>query len=167
MVASGYPTDQVSVLQAVVSLLQANIPLLSENNTCFLSLDDMTDASERQAIYGTVAPVASSSFDESIFVGSAAVLEHSGVVVTVFSQLQLDRPDAAAETYADPSRGLLLLKKQILTVLAGAVLLDGAGNEILVSPMRPIGGSHPPRNSNQAARFSLTFTTDFVWNLDS
>jgi hypothetical protein len=62
------PTDQVTVLQAVVALIQAAIPSLAEDNTCFFSLDPSATPEERQNLYAVVTPL-NGQFDAELFAG--------------------------------------------------------------------------------------------------
>lgn len=170
---AGFPTDQVTVLNAVVALLQASVVMLSGNNTCFLSMHTDPIESQRQNLYASVAPM-SGQYDEGIFAGAArisgqssGVLEQTGVIVTVFSQMRLDRPDADSKMLTDETRGLLALKRQILSALSGRQLQDADGNNILTTVMRPINASHPGRAAEETGAFSVAFSTDFVWDLSS
>ena len=160
----GTPTDQVTVLQAVVTRLQSQIAKLHGDNLCFLSMDPEPIGEQRQNLYATVAPMGG-RFDDAISDGSGSVNELSGVVVTVWSGMRLDRADADALMMTDAARGLLTLKQQILKALSGYALLDHSGNKILVRPMRPINAGHPQRESEAKGSFSLSFSTDFIWNL--
>jgi len=163
---AGFPTDQITVLNAVVALLQASVSALAGDNLCFLSMHTDPIENYRQNIYATVAPM-SGRYDEDLFRGSGNAVEQSGVIVTVFSQMRLDRPDADTRMLTDETRGLLTLKKQILKALNAKQLQDGEGNNILTSVMRPINAGHPGRASEEMGTFSLAFATDFLWNLSS
>lgn len=162
---TGVSTDQVTVLNAVVALLKASVPELSGDNTCFLSLHTDPIENQRQNIYATVAPM-SGQYDEPLFAGMGVAVEHSGVIVTVFSQMRLDRPDGDTSMLTDQTRGLLPLKQSVLKALNGAMLQDPNSNNILLSAMRPVNSSHPSRADEKLGTFSLAFTTDFQWNLN-
>jgi len=161
----GNPTDQVTVLNAVIALLQAGVPKLAGPNTCFLSMDTEPLGNQRQNIYGTVCPMGG-SYDGELFDGGAEAVEHSGVIVTVFSAMKLDRADADVAMLTDASRGLLGLKQQVLKSLVGKMLVDQSSNNILLRPMRPLQADHPNRHNDTKGKFSLMFETIFQWNLN-
>lgn len=160
------PTDQVTVLLAVVARIRDQVPLLSQENNCFLSMSMDPIGEQRQDIYATVAPM-SGRFDHEMFVGAgdAGACEQTGVIITVFSQMRLDRPSQDLQMLTQESRGLLLLKKQILKALAGHDLQDSSGNRILRDRIEPLNASHPQRYDESEGTFSLSFATNFVWDL--
>jgi len=165
---AGFPTDQAAVLNAVVERIQGSIASLADDVACFVSLVPDPDLEERQPIYCTVCPMPG-EFDQQIYDGAGiqGVVEMTGVLVTVFSNLGLDRPDEHTALLLDPSRGLITLKQQLLkTMLANPMLQDANGNNILIEPMLPQQSSSTGRNSSrEMGRFSLRFSTSFRWNL--
>jgi hypothetical protein len=161
---NGHPTTQVTVLQAIVERLRSQVAQLSSESTCFLSMDPEPCHEERQNLYATVAPM-SGRFDDEIFDGSAYANELAGVVITVWSMMKLDRPGGDVRMMTEDARGLLNLKRAILKALKGHDLLDGEGHKILVRPMRPLNAGHPQRHEEEQGSFSLSFSTDFIWDL--
>ncbi len=161
---AGFPTDQITVLDAVVARIQSHVPLLKGDNTVFLSLTTDPIQSERQNIYATVAPMGG-QYDEGLFTGIGIAAEDTGCIVTVFTQMRLDRSDEATKLLTDNQRGLLLIKKQLLACLTNYMLQDANSNNILRRPMRPINAGHPQKESEKQGSFSLAFTTDFTWSL--
>ncbi len=160
------PTDQATVLQAVVDRIQAQVPDLDADNRCFISMKPEPRTDVRQSIYCTVCPM-SGDYDQEMFAGAGAdgVVEHSGVIVTVFSQMKLDRSDADASMLLHADRGLLKLKGLILKALAGHSLANSSNEMILLQPMAPINSGYPRDASENAGEFSLSFSTDFRWDL--
>lgn len=162
------PTDQATVLQAVVDRIRDQVPRLGAANTCFISMKPEPRTDVRQSIYCTVCPM-SGDYDQEMFAGSGAqgVIEHSGVIVTVFSQMKLDRADADEQMLLHLDRGLLRLKGQILKALAGHSLVNGLNQQLLLQPMAPLNSGYPRDAGDSAGEFSLSFSTDFRWDLES
>lgn len=161
------PTDQVTVLTAVVGRL---IDQVSEFNpaNCFLSLETEPDFRLSHPLCCLVSPMGG-QFEHDVFVGGGmdAVIEDSGVIVSVWSNLKRDQRGHAGRVLADQSRGLLILKGRILAALAGHDLADGDGNQLLVNLMAPRQSQHPQTGVqvDQLTGFSLMFATDFEWDL--
>ena len=160
----GTPTTQIKVLEAVVKALRDAIPQLQGENTCFLSMDPEPLHEERQNLFATVCPMAG-RFDDEIHHGSDYANELSGVLITVWSGMKLDRPGGDKMMMTESARGLLSLKRLILKALNGLELKDKEGNTIVCRPMRPLNAGHPQRRDEDKGSFSLSFATDFIWDL--
>ena len=109
----------------------------------------------------------SGQFDSEMFAGAGAAgtAEKSGVIVTVFSQMKLDRSDSDESMLLHESRGLLGLKKVILKALSAHSLVDHSGHQILLNLMEPMNSGHPRDDGDAVGEFSVVFATDFVWDL--
>ncbi len=161
----GTPTNQIAILEAVVSRLQSEVPQLQGDNTCFMSMSVEPSSEQRQTLYATVSPMGG-RYDDGIFVGSGDVNELTGVVITVWSAMKLDRPNGDKYMMTDATRGLLTLKQDILrAMIKKGPLMDSNGNIIISKPMQPINAGHPQRADDALGAFSLSFSTDFVWDL--
>ncbi len=162
----GTPTTQTAILQAVAARIRSQVTRLDGENLCFLSMHPQPAHEMRQPLYATVAPM-SGRYDDEIFDGSGDTLEKSGVVITVWNDVKLDRQGGDERSLTDESRGLLTLKRLILKALSEHTLLDANSNKILKEPMRPINSGHPNRNDEEHGSFSVSFSTDFVWDLSA
>lgn len=160
---NGIQTDQVAVLDAVLTQLRT-VTTFQGENTAFLSMHTEPLDEMRQNVYATVCPM-SGQFDEALFRGYGVAYEATGFIVNVFSQMRLDRPDGDVSMLTDATRGLLVLKKQVLDAFTNHILVDTEGNGLLSSSIRPINSSHPNRDDEGIGTFSLMFATDFSWNL--
>jgi hypothetical protein len=161
-------TSQVTVLNAVVDRLISEIPTLTES-TCFLSLEAEPTIEIQSNLFVTVCPIGA-GFDNSTFDGMAydGVLENSGVIVSAWSAMRLDRNEHARAVLTDDSRGLLILKQKILKALSGIMLTDpDDGHSLLTALCQPINSNHPQRApfGEKHVGFSLTFATPFYWDL--
>lgn len=163
----GCPTDQATVLQAVVDRLRDQVSELRGENLCFLSMKPTPRTEVRQNIYATVCPMGG-TYDPEMFAGAGAagVWEKTGVIVTVFSRMQLDRSDGDELMLLHDTRGLLKLKKLILKALSDHDLLGADGNPLLLEAMAPLSSGHPRDNNESVGEFSLSFSTDFIWDLE-
>jgi hypothetical protein len=164
-------TDQASVLQSVVNVLQATITAFDTEQTCFLSDVPWPGLETNDNLFCTVCP-ANGSFDGELVVGGGPVgiEEHSVVQVTVWSRLSTDRYERAKYALLDANRGLLPLKKAILKSLAGQQLYaDYPTNSVplLTTYLTPTRSMHVPIRESQDdyASFSLAFNAPFYWDL--
>lgn len=162
----GCPTDHATVLQAVVDRLRYEVSELSAENLCFLSMKPTPRTDVRQNLYATVCPMGG-TFDPEMFsgAGAAGICEKTGVIVTVFSQMKLDRADSDEIMLLHDARGLLKLKQRILKALSDHDLLGADGNPLLLEAMAPLSSGHPRDNNESVGEFSLSFSTDFIWDL--
>jgi hypothetical protein len=161
------PTTQSTVLERVVARIIEAVPPLNAT-TCFLSLDPEPDQRLSQNLFCTVSPMGG-EFDQGALAGGGfhTPFENSGVIVSVWSAMALDRPEHAAKVLNDATRGLLRIKRKLLRALTGHDLLDADGNGILIDLMAPLQAQHPRAGSSheKLTGFSLTFSTNFEWDL--
>ena len=164
-------TGQATVLQAVVDRLIAQVtsPVLTES-TCFVCLDPDTEIPQRSSnLYVTVSPM-DSQFDQPAIEGGGNVnsIEQSGVTVTMRSAIKLDKAGSASDALMHASRGLLLVKRQVLKALVGQQLQDGSGNDLLTSLIAPLNGDRGRYDEeNMIFRLSVSFALDYEWDLIS
>lgn len=164
------PTDQVTVLQAVVSRLIREVDKFTDTN-CFLTAEppDEPPANVRNNVFCTVSPT-NSKFDQDALVGGGlhTVFEEAGVQIVIFNSVKLDRVGHDSALLTEASRGLLILKKQILKALSDHDLQDGNGKEILINLMAPLLSENPRSSKGKEGAvgdLSLQFSTDFEWDL--
>lgn len=167
------PTTAIEVLSAVVAKIQATVPLLGNESTCFISDTPEASAEVQDNLFATVS-MGSGQFDQGIMdgAGNMGVAELSTVMVTVFSRIEVDQIEHFSRGLTDPERGLLTLKQQILKALAGknldGGLFNGFGSLLLMEHLGPRQAIHPgSRNRDDMASFSLAFDAKFSWNLQS
>lgn len=161
-------TTQEAVLDAVVARIRSEIDELGNDSTCFVSdYPDPTPSGVVSNLFAIVSPT-DGQFGEEEQVGAGAeqVIENTGVVVTVYSTMRLDRPGRIENLLKDDTRGMLPLKQKLLKALASHNLLDANGNTILVNYMHA-GRSTAPRfdREKNMGVMSLHFHTDFEWDL--
>lgn len=165
------PTDQITVLQAVVAKLRTDLADLVTDSTCFASDTPWPGVEIHDNLFVTVAP-RDGQFDSDHPIGAGAkgIIEHTTIQVTAWSRLQLDRLEHAIHAFCDPDRGLLRIKQRILTSLAGQQLYaDPPENTVplLVEWLRPTQAQHPPLRhaDDDFSSFSLSFEAPFYWDL--
>ena len=162
------PTDQVTVLDAVVARLRASLSEFADPTTCFVSDTPWPSVEVNDNLFCTVAPM-SGQFDGELPIGAGqqGIVESSMVQVTVWSRLMLDRLERADIQFSDDPRGLLSLKKRVLKALAGTQLFDTGGNPLLIEWMRPIRSLHPPakQHEDDFSSFAIQFESTFDWDL--
>ena len=160
-------TTQVDVLEAVISRLISQLTELKASN-CYLSLEPYPDERITHPLCCIVSPMGG-VYDATVFegAGSNSLIENSGVIVSVWSNLKLDQSGHAERVLNDAARGLIVLKRKILMALTGHDLLDSDGNQILVALMAPRQAEHPQKGvmKDNLTGFSLMFSTDFEWDL--
>lgn len=160
-------TTQTEVLETIIGLLQAAIKEFNKPNVCFLTLQIEPQAEVRQNIFCTVCPN-SGEFDQSVEGGAGddGILEMTGVTVTAFSEINLDRKDEEISMLTHEDRGLLRLKQKILKCLAGKMLRNAAGDAILTATIAPVSSGFPAASdSGKHGRVSVSFSTNFEWDL--
>ena len=122
-------------------------------------------------VYLSVAP-GDGTFDQELFAGGGRhqVAEESSIAVTIYSPIRTDHPDRAAQALHDAARGLLPWKKTVLDTLAGHLLLDGSGNQVLRNPLYPLRSTAPKRLRREKADVCLLaviFGVDYDWALSA
>lgn len=162
-------TTQTDVLSAVVTRLRAEVTELANESTCFVSDYPYPPPNVANDLFATVSPV-DGRFDEAqqIGAGNESVIEETGIVVTVFSRVKLDRVGKTEFLLQDATRGLLPLKRKILKALASHRLVNDDDEELLVNYMHAMQGSAPRFDPDlKLGVMSLHFKTDFEWDLDT
>lgn len=167
------PTTHVEVLLAIVAKIRANVTALSREPTCFISDSPWPGVEVESNLFCTVAP-SEGQFDDGLMdgAGNLGVAEDSMVQVTVYSRIEVDQIERFEKGLTDASRGLLVIKQQILTALAGKNLdggtFRGDSSNLLHEGLRPARASHKtrdPRHADDFASFSLAFRAKFSWDL--
>lgn len=159
-------TDQSTILEAVVSRITATVDQFTAS-TCVISEQTEPVSAYEGNLLCCVSPMAG-SFPEEWTAGGGAeqCFESSGVIVSVWSRIKLDRVNRTKSALLNEDRGLLPVKKAVLKSLCGHDLLDIHGNQLLASLMAPINSQHQRRSGEgKFIGFSISFSTDFLWNL--
>lgn len=167
------PTDQATILNAIVAKLRTDLPdLFAGDTTCFVSDVPWPGVEVHDDLFCTVCP-ASSRFDPDRPVGAAdlGIVELGVFQVTVWSKLALDRLEQCEIAFTHPERGLLRLKQLVLQSLAGQQLYTDAPDNtvaLLLGNLRPTQSTHPPTRQKDAdfSSFSVTFEAPFYWDLN-
>lgn len=120
-------------------------------------------------VYLSVAP-GDGNFDQDLFAGGGRhqLAEESSIAVTIYSPIKTDHPDRAAQALHETARGLLPWKKSVLDVLAGHLLLDGSGRQVLRNPIYPLRATAPKRLNREKGDvcfLAVIFGVDFDWAL--
>lgn len=157
--------SQETVLNAVVARIIAAIPTKFNASNCFVSLKPVPVPIPTHDIFCTVG-VADSQFDQSIIEGAGqnACAEDAGVVVTVGTRIRLDQLSHHKMALTDSSRGLLPLKRLVLKALVAHDLLTGS-DTFLRNLMMPLSSSFGSADRDNVCWCSITFSTDFDWDL--
>lgn len=160
-------TDQATVLAAVQARLQSQISEFQTDNVCFIVANpEEFEPPQRQTLAVTIAPN-SGEFDQRVFEGAGdeGVLENSGFTVTVWSRINLDRPDEATKAMTDASRGVFAFKKLILKALSNYMPTDNSGNSLLAEYIAPLSSGFPEPRSKGMATVSVGFSLCWLWDL--
>ena len=163
-------TDQSTILDRVVARLIDQVAALNAK-TCVVTAQppDEPPAQLRENLFCSVSP-ADGRFDQELLEGGGqnTLVEHSGVVVVLWSAMKLDRTGVNISLLTDAARGLFDLKRRVLKALTNHDLANGNGDQILQEPMRPIL-SEAPRATEQhqsgVGDLAITFLVDFEWDL--
>lgn len=162
-------TTQTEVLERVRARLLAAIKQL-QDPTCYLSLDPEPDEQVKGDLFVSLAPMGG-VFDQEWLTGAGqeGCREQSGVIVSVWSRVMLDKFQSAKAALTDADRGLLPWKHRILASLTDHDLLDASGNPILTDRMQPVTSDHPKQAMYRQGMtgFSLAFSTNFIWDLST
>lgn len=167
------PTDQITILNAIVAKLRVDISdLFGSETTCFLSATPWPAVEVNDDVFCTVNSGNSSfEYDEETGQGSFGVLEHGVFQVTVWSKLSTDRLDHDVYAMTDATRGVLKIKQLVLKCLAGQQLYNAETSAPLLSSgcLRPTSTAYPPPRHDEAdyTSFSLAFSGSFYWDLVS
>lgn len=158
-------TEQSDVLDSFVKRLLDCIPAFSDK-TCFVSINPDPPYAVRDNTFLTVSPTGG-VFPEEFTDGGGAeqCTEESGVIVTIFSRFQCNRPGDEREALSEFTRGVFRLKKQVLKAITSQDLTWGA-RRILRNLPRPKNSS-PPDNADKdgLTKISVSFSADFDWDL--
>lgn len=109
---------------------------------------------------------AGAEFDEGMFDGGGRnqlVANPATVYVSIWSRVQRDEEGHAGIKLTDATEGLLTLCHNVLDSLAGHMLLDGSGNEILREPIIPGGIEEPADMSRDLSVIHLRFRLAHDW----
>lgn len=159
-------TDFTDILEAVKTRLIAEVEGFTESN-CIVSDEDQPAQPLSGNVMSFVSPMGG-DFDAEWLAGGAEnqCKENTGVLVSVWTQMKLDPKQRIEQVLTNRTRGLILFKKRILKALTGHRLLNSDGNELLTELMAPRNSVHMRRSDDgKSAGFSLSFSTDFLWDL--
>lgn len=164
------PTDQQTVLNAVLLKIRTEITQFNSSTLCFLN-NNPSSIEVNDNLFCTVSPE-NDSFAPDDPVGGAdlGIIEVSAFRVTVWSRIELDPLEKEDIAFTDATRGILPLKKLILKCLAGRQLFsDYPTNTVplLIEFCRPVVAQHPPHGQHidEFSSFSIIFEAPFYWNL--
>lgn len=167
------PTDQATVLNAVVAKIRAEISGFSSEVTCFISDVPWPAIEVHDDAFITVCPK-DAGFDDGLTVGGGSfqVLEHAVFQVTYWSRLTTDQLEHSKYAMLDSVKGILVLKKLILKCLAGQQLYSDYPTNtrpLLTEVLRPASAQHPPSRQHSGdiefESMSLAFIGPFFWDL--
>ena len=166
-------TNHSDVLEAVRDRLRDRFDWANES-TCILSLDPhppLTNVSHD--VYATIAPEPG-RYDAGAHEGGGenTTFEETGVVITIFSKVKLDRVGHADSMLTDHSRGIMRFKHDLLRAFSGHNLsrgvTSGENNYLLINLMAPLQSAVPSNGYEEDYGFiSVAFSTDFEWDLTS
>lgn len=171
-------TTQKAVLEAVLARIRSQVTYAMPGTAAAQSLNETTmflawDADQavaqqpaRNNVWGCVVPLQGTPSDAEFMGGGENDLhEQTGVTVMFFTSRKADQAAHSKHTLLDAG-ALLDMKRLLLKALTGWVPTDGSGNYLLTSPMQPISCAPPNRpQQSDIADLSVTFTTDFEWDL--
>lgn len=165
------PSDQASLLVAVVKKIRAEIPAFSTGVTCIISDTPFPSVEVNDYVFCTVCPE-SDTFapDDPVGGGSQGIIEVSSFRVSVFSRVERDQLEREDQAYLAEDAGLLPLKKAVLKCLAGQqIFADYPINQqpMLIEWCRPVSAHHPPhgQHKDEFSSFGITFEAPFYWDL--
>ncbi len=165
------PTDQATLLQAVVQKLRTEIAQFATETTCFVSDEPWPSVSVNDNLFCTVCPL-SDTFDPNTPVGAGefGIVEVSEFQVSVWSRIETDQLERATLAFLDDERGLLILKKAVLKCLAGQQLFSDYPTDtlpLLIEYCRPTSAKHPPsrQHTDDFSSFGIVFEAPFYWDL--
>lgn len=162
------PTDQKTILTAIVDKIRAGVTAFNNPTLCFISDEPWPTVEVNDNLFCTVAPESSVfSPDDPVGGGQYGTIEVGVFVVSVWSRIELDQLERAADAFNDDDRGLLVLKKSILQTLAGRQLQNTAGNNLLIEHLRPVRANHPPtrQHKDDFSSFGIVFEAPFYWDI--
>lgn len=166
--ASIIDTDQQLVAQAFVKRLQDQLGL--DNRACY----ETTEA------LGAIGKPLSGDFwvrvqfEEGSFLdgqfqaggGEGQCREFGEALVVAFSRIRTDSTDRDTNLLHHERRGLLAIKKRLLTALVGQQLFDDQGNALLANLIyakRSIAPKYDPEKAT--GWIGVSFGLDFDWDL--
>jgi hypothetical protein len=160
------PTTQDAVLLSIVDRLRKELSL--NESTCFLSVSPEASPTVDQNLWLTVSPE-DGMIDDAAWsgAGQAALIEHTFVVVTIFSAMRLDRPQHSVSFLTDSARGVLVAKRNVLKALAGFDPLNVDGDMLLCEPLTPTTCPRPLNDRQRIGDVQLWFSTVFQWDMTS
>jgi hypothetical protein len=164
-------TDQIEVLQAIVTRLRAQYDYLNEG-TCFIG-EPPKPGKVLPSIHNNTVVVVSpgrGKFRGDVFEGAgvAGLFEETDVVTTIYSRLKQDRyGHSEGMLTSETNRGLLDVKKDILIALTGYMLQNDEDEpeDILIALPMPQHSEAFSHEDNQFGMLVITWTYDFMWDL--
>lgn len=166
-------TVQADILERILVRLRVKLGL--NDRTCFEVLaPDQPNMVPGGDFFVTVSP-GGGQFEQgeqarSGFGTLANVTEYSDAVVTAYCRIRLDSTGHDQYLLRDARRGLLFLKKQILSVLVGQDVVLDTGDTVLRQTLYVRGVEAPKMLQDSSAgtylgAISITFGVDFDWDL--
>lgn len=156
------------MLAAIVDVIRLAIPELSTPEACYVSDYPQPPANVSGNLFCQVSAT-DGEFPEDLQAGAGEnnLQEYAGVVVTVWSKIKLDRTGKTEALVLDPNRGMLAIKKKILTALKPQNLVDPDGYWLLTNFLMPRSCSAPRYDEKfDGGTMALHFSTDFAWSLE-
>ena len=170
--ARQYATQE-QVVNAIRARLIDKVPEFHEN-TCFVTDEPVPATGYPHAqIFATVS-IGDGTFPPEFFAGGGdgQVTENGTVVITTFSQLRTDNTGEITQAGFGAEKGLI---SRFKPAILAALLKDdwepvADKNELLRNQLYPVScsrvGSAPISQGSQSyLNFSITFGTDFDWQL--
>lgn len=155
------------ILLATQSKLLRSIDELRPETCVVTVVPDAAVPPVAQDLYCTISPTAG-SFDESLFDGGGReqTALDGGLVVKVFSAIQLDQPGQDSVMLLDRSRGVLRKLHEVLGALAGYLPVDDDGNELTRNPLIPAEYSFS-HDGRRWGAVQVSFRLEFDWDLSA
>lgn len=167
------PTDQSTVLTAIVATIRASVEQFSSESTCFVSSTPWLSVEVNGNECCTVTP-GGGDFDGGLTIGAGeyGIRESSRVTVSIWSRIQSDQLERADAALMDVERGLLVMKRQILKALAGKQLYaDFPENTqpLLIEYLRPLNATEPDikESEDDFSSIAIVFDATFDWDLQT
>lgn len=163
-------TNHAAVLLAVQARLLSQIKSLTPS-TCFLTLEPEPSMEIKSNVFMTICPMGG-QFEDGFMEGAGqhGALERTGVIVTIWSNIKLDKAGEAGAALTDATRGVLSFKRDVLLALASHDLLDSSGRALLAEYMMPVSCEMPRASVYDDSKggkvgIPLAFSTAFLWDL--
>lgn len=116
----------------------------------------------------TVSP-GGGQFDESMQIGGgqSQLMEDAEVIVTGYSRVRLDSTDHDAKLLRDASRGLLVVKKKILQLVADDLVLPAPSTDVFLRQFVVARSATAPQydSDKSIGWLSIYFGISYDWDL--